>query len=880
MSETNPLVSGEQNKLDLAPDAEPREGPTRRSTRRWAIAGLGVLLCGLSAGLSWWMNPALTPIAMLRAAVAPTAAAPQPVPVFRYGYSKPVRIEDFTPEVRAVFEKLEAEFNDLATDVDQTEQRLSRRDPHLATALADPSGTPLRGENPILQRDISIGFVPEWDAMVDDYISTTTDDAEFARRIAEPIRRVFKARTLGEPIVAEDLAELIAAQEAGADDPLLLLCLSRGSNVDNDTRFQLLKQAQVSRAKRKVCPRVAALISSTLMAFYKKHSSKALHDLTEVYIADTVQLWQQYPSHEAHFAAQDFFIKYVDGVFNVLNGNGKIDLLLAVSQEDQPPVAAWIPHYIAFRLLHNAASTYRGGDYISRVKEDDLNRFRDLATQATNHLLKAWTIAPEHPLFASSLLSIEKWSGTTPRSEDAWFRHALSARFQTNMAFQAYESSTEPKWGGSFEKQIWLADKYVETEDLDSFIPIRAMHLVWSVAIEKGMCERIGMNLPVRRLVSNLVRTLKTYSRETVHHSVDSYTLAMIAIVLWEAGEFEDLDWLMRVYSEKIDCDRWFHEKRLHANEIVEVTRAVLNDKSSRWLTIYRNLYGDTRRLTISNLEQTELALAEAREFDDGSRDQYTTLLDKCDRRVNFLRRLMNQELITLSDEDLQSWLSVGRSIKTTFPNRPDADASGDWDKPEQATDQENVRTAAIRPTPAEEEAPGTVDLRIWVPGQRGTLVCPVEIAPPLSFSMDVEVFNPGIDPYGIALMVGPTVSASDRQNYMGPILTLNDSNCYVVCEHLPLPTDSTYASSHPIPEGQNKYTIKIEAFPDGYRTFLGDQVLETVRIRLKTGGLVQIGRYINMIYSHTPEGYVKYRISNVQLQKLDRPSIESMPTI
>lgn len=75
--------------------------------------------------------------------------------------------------------------------------------------------------------------------------------------------------------------------------------------------------------------------------------------------------------------------------------------------------------------------------------------------------------------------------------------------------------------------------------------------------------------------------------------------------------------------------------------------------------------------------------------------------------------------------------------------------------------------------------------------------------------------------------------------------------------------------------QAPTKYTSKIEAFPDGYRTFYFGKPLETVGVLVKIGGLLQLGLYVSFHFQDLPRAYFKNRVANVQIQKLRTTSIE-----
>ncbi len=837
--------------------------PRRSSHRLLGLVVIGATMCGIAWMYSrYWdhQQAGAQPVTAVLSPAIDTGPAlnrepdPELERLYRYGGKLKVTTESLTPEVMALLEKLSASFGTLSADVDATEARLRQADPHLDRALDDPVGVPFRSDNPTKTADVLKGFLPKLEGMLEDFAIGAT---EREQELVAPLRHCMTATLFKQPMLPDEIAKLRQARENGLNSPLVLVCLFRCSN-DDEEKFTLIRQAQAAKQSRQVCPETAALISSNLVLYNNKLSRAEFASATESFIADTVKVWTVLSAPDVTFAAQDFFVSYLYNGMNRMNANGKVDLLLAMSHQDDPPITPWIMHLVANVILKSGASNYRGGDFISTVSPENLRKFSELAELQTSHLLRAWTLAPGHDLLPALLMGVEMRAGSTPRSVDHWFRHSLSARFEYNFNFPTYEESVRARWGGSSDKQLWLAHKYVETGDLDSKIPVRLMRPLWSINQDSGRSLPLGTDLKIRRIAYDFVRLLQSYSRDTPHPSVQPGVATIVAIILWEAGEYEALDWLFTVYADLIVCKQ-YHENRLHAGEMKLITKAILADRSLRWMTIRRTLFSDTRKVTFSDLDQTDLAIDEARDLDDGSDSDYSELLSKCEGLASNLRKLLNYETIVLSDDDLQSWLIVDDSISVSFPRRViDGESQG-----------------ATYPLKLTDESVGVVDVRIWIPGQAGLMMCPLQVDPPVSLSMDVEELETGDDPYGISLLIGPALAVADLTGFNGSILTLNSAHQNVICDRLPVADWKENMKSYHYSEPRAKHTIKIEAFPDGYRTYYGDKRMETARVPLKTGGLLQLGRYVSFNYTDMPQEHVKYRVSNVQLQKLKATSID-----
>lgn len=869
---------------EVDPQRSTRRGvsPAIAACRRWAlILGIGLLGCVVAAGLrsGWWVSALLgdqgndQPVQVTGSARA--SLSEQQKLEHRYGHSQVVTMAHLTPEVDQVLGQILGDPTDLATLTELQDEVLRAADPHLDRAIQDPFGTPFRPDEP---RNWSVVFptlLRMWDRIVDDYLEHTEDAPETAQPLAEAMRRVLHARQQQQAIPEDDLELLSQARQGGDVDPLVMLCLYRGSvSASAEERCNLLLSAYQGRQRREICDDLAAQISARLLSYNRFLETEAYTRVVVSVLADLPRVWGRYPSAEEHFAQQAHYFEVLLGAFGGLNAFGKVDLLLAMAEHD-PEIHPWVLNALAARLLNRLGSVYRGGSYISEVERGNLELFQQAAERETNHLLRAWTLAPEHPWITNALMSIEMRAGATPLNIDHWFRHSMASGFFAGRATSIYNSSVMNRWGGSPARQLWLAEKYVETDDPDSGMPFQYIVPLNTTLMNTGYTASLGDHPTVRAITTQFVETLQLYSRTDPHPQMTDNCLSMTTLLLWQAEAMSELEWLLGVYGGDHRSCSHLHHYRLHLGDVYQIAKGVSRDRT-RWMILQRVLFRDHRSVTPRQLAACRRAVDQLLEQDDAEEQTAVELLQRCARRVEMLQQLLDHEEIVLDDEQLAEWLMLGNAAEVAFPYLSDAVG----DDREQPTDTSSRVVAATSQGAADETdrpGSGTMDMRLSVPKTFGAVLNPIAIDPPLRISMDVEVIKPAPDPHGISLLMGPPQIDASMAGFLGPALTLDVTHGQVITDRMPEMKRKEHAEAYRYGDAREPHTIAIEVFSDGYHTYLGDKQIGTTRAAVNTAGMVLIGRYLNFAYDLSEQD-VKYRLSNVRLQKLRRRSVDDHP--
>ena len=767
-----------------------------------------------------------------------------PISLFvRYMSDHKPREEDLTDELIRVLDRLAEQCSNLEEDIDRTEAELRAADPHLDQALRDPIGTPFLDPNSVSVAELRSNCRPITEAIVDDFVLNSGLDANVVAELEPTLRSVLYAIVAITKVDEQEKNMLLTSFKGGVKDPLLLACLMRvfepGSKEAIDGKFTNVLFAQRDERKLSLQSKVFVYCS-----FPKSWNPDV--------IAETIQtfadLSQWIASEQRGMAIESFFFKEIRNCMLGLNFPALADLLIELDKRKEPAAQASIVQFVASEVVGEIARTYRGDKFISETLRQDLEKFDDFATRSDRHLAKAWTLAPYEFVIAGKLMSLQQSSGNTSRSMDEWFRFSMAFVSDSNIAFDVYMNSLQAKWGGTNEKQLWFAEKCVlaerSTPDLFFRCDLPLMIRMW----ENAFTENTGTNLRMVRLAKTYVKQLKMFSQNELHPQATTDSLVSMISILWQAGCFEELDWLVPLCSERLECER-LHPFRIHRDEIKSFSAQAVTSRSTCWRDIHSYLQGDTRELSVDDLDGLDMALAQARDEVTDS-PVLNAALESYEGRSKTLRRLFAGEEVIFTEKELRDWYSSFRLAEDAFGTTPTTNA-------------------------------GYFQFSINTTGYDARLTLPFQFDPPFKFSADFEwlpdeaELSP--DPFGVSLLAGPACPNALLSDLIGPILTISPTENRATRDHLPYndrEEGSEEFKTMDLKGQMAKYALRLDTFPDGYRTYVNNERWEAVTAKLDTAGQVQVGRYCcapnNLPYFRNH----KYRISNIRLQRLDTASV------
>jgi hypothetical protein len=148
--------------------------------------------------------------------------------------------------------------------------------------------------------------------------------------------------------------------------------------------------------------------------------------------------------------------------------------LLADPQADR-----WVAHAAAGSLAIQDAWKARGSGWASTVTEEGWRTFHAELAKASDHLQQAYAADPTLPDPAANMITVAMGAGHD-LDVDArqWFDRAVQAQLDHKPAFVAYANALMPRWGGSHEAMLALAQECADAKRYDTELAFRFEELL------------------------------------------------------------------------------------------------------------------------------------------------------------------------------------------------------------------------------------------------------------------------------------------------------------------------------------------------------------------------------------------------------------------
>ena len=138
--------------------------------------------------------------------------------------------------------------------------------------------------------------------------------------------------------------------------------------------------------------------------------------------------------------------------------------------------------------------TYMGAVEIQRAWKDRGNGFSGSVTELgwkgfREHLAKARVLLEratetDKTLPHAPALLVTVAMGESSRDEEKWFRKAIGRQVDWIPAYNAYRNVVQPRWNGSLQRQISLAQFMLDTDRFDTRVPGIVLDIVWDLELD------------------------------------------------------------------------------------------------------------------------------------------------------------------------------------------------------------------------------------------------------------------------------------------------------------------------------------------------------------------------------------------------------------
>lgn len=731
-------------------------------------------------------------------------------------------LDDLKARFEPISKVVLASCTNVQRNVDETERRLCRSDPHLAAALKDPKQTPFANPNPKTTVDLNLDRDKLADILIDDYLENTNDLPERGELLVPIMRLTMVQGWTGKPTT--ELAKLREFEQVNAD-PLLYYCIARASDTD-EVFLEACEKGAKALTDRPTNPFLHLLMSVNRLQKFGTLSPEALSKeliLSVNVVGDAVQ----------HYADNEFMLlaiyPRIQSLLNQYNGYARIELARELYQQKNPSCPEWILQAVCSSVNQFIASEYRGGTYISEVPPDKLMKFEKFSTNQATHLLRAWALQPNAISFLPLLIKLETRAGTTGRPTETWLRHSLALRLDYSDTVDAYTYACEPRWGGSLEQFLWFSEKCSECLDVESELGFLAWYPLYQWCVERGFAGNLS-EPTAARIAVKMIDFLKTNRDNLPHPKVLGKRSAMITRILWDAGRLAELYWFLTRYSDSFtseDLSEFLLDKKL----VMQVSEAANEDGLACWSIIHSELLVNSIRLNNERLAIVRLALEDAdllHEVDQ--RTVFKELLETCWRLFNWAEQFHSGQTVRLGFEgDGLGWLK-----STQY----------------RILDEQSI------------------EMRSQVDESKDRIMPMLRFPPPYAIEAEFEATQESMDYYGVAIQAG---AFGHRCSVgVGVEIRFMPAMSRVAMDRLPdnYRSGQDYRAARVAFPTTNK--LRLELRDRQAKGFLGNQAFPDFIADFETFGLVGIGRPSASRIKDTFGGHVTYRISNVRIERLE----------
>lgn len=343
-------------------------------------------------------------------------------------------------------------------------------------------------------------------------------------------------------LVNRGLAALPAGKwEPAASAALATLLFQRGGPGDLAQAMTRLDAAEKDFAKMHYPPELTAQFKLYLASLYlnriKQDPEKTARD-GRVRIEQSADDFSQAASRAdlTNFDRQ-MLVRIVNKQFNPQT-LPMCRYLVVARLRQEPKVDPWVRHVVLAREHFRLGWVARGNGFANTVSQEGQRHFRRQLNFAAFHAVSAWKLRPELPEPAALMIAISM-AGSRAADEGTrfWFDEAVRADLFCAESYERYSWALRPRWGGSCEEMLSLAQECLDTERFDTRLPLQCLMISLNVKEELGSWDLV---LKYPGAVDNLAREFKGYAAVAADENGRALQLSQLAAIYVLAGRNEE----------------------------------------------------------------------------------------------------------------------------------------------------------------------------------------------------------------------------------------------------------------------------------------------------------------------------------------------------
>jgi hypothetical protein len=211
----------------------------------------------------------------------------------------------------------------------------------------------------------------------------------------------------------------------------------------------------------------------------------------------------------------------------------------------------WLTNYYYGRYEVTAAWAARGAGWAQNVGEKGWEGFFEHLAKARTYLVKAHALRPDLPEAATQMIAVAMGAGEQLNEQTRdWFDKAVKAQLDYMPAYNSYEWSIYPRWGGSHRQMIQFGIECVQTGRHDTMVPFNLMTVLYKVDADSTHDLSVLTDPEVRNatraLFAGEIKNAKTPEQK---RSIASYQIALC----WRSAQYREAADLLDKIEDKLD---------------------------------------------------------------------------------------------------------------------------------------------------------------------------------------------------------------------------------------------------------------------------------------------------------------------------------------
>lgn len=195
----------------------------------------------------------------------------------------------------------------------------------------------------------------------------------------------------------------------------------------------------------------------------------------------------------------------------------------------------------------NLAWQARGNGYANTVTQQGWKDFSAHMKNAETILTAAWKAHPDYPQAPSRMINVAM--GSQNGDVRLWFDRTVAAQFDFIFAYDNYEFTLTPRWGGSHEAMYQFAEQCLQTKRYDTMVPAFYLSTLWNIERDGDTKTQAYWSKP--GVYENLKMMFAGYEQENNPYNINWFR-SVHAATAWRYKDYRAAKAQLDILGDKV----------------------------------------------------------------------------------------------------------------------------------------------------------------------------------------------------------------------------------------------------------------------------------------------------------------------------------------